>query len=189
VRIYRWSATAVGFVGILVILWPRLTLLDRGLDDVALLGASLALGGAFVSAIASITVRTMTKTESTSAIVLYLALIGSSMSLLSLPFGWVMPGWRDAGLLVAIGLLGGIGQIMMTTAYRHADAATIASFEYVSMIWGLTFGYLFFSDVPTPSVIAGGLIVVAAGIFIIFRERQLGIERKRERSSTPATPR
>ncbi len=180
VRIYRWSATAVGFLGILVILWPRLTMFGgAGLGDMALLGAAAALAGAFFSAFASITVRTMTRTESTSAIVLYLALIGSLLSLLSLPFGWVVPTLRDAPLLVAVGLLGGTGQILMTTAYRHADAATIASFEYVSMLWGLTFGYLFFSEVPSASIMVGGAIVVAAGIFIIFRERALGLERQR----------
>ena len=84
-------------------------------------------------------------------------------------------------LLVAIGLLGGTGQILMTTAYRHAGAATIASFEYVSMIWGLTFGYLVFGEVPTAAIIVGGAIVIAAGIFIIFRERQLGLRTARAR--------
>lgn len=189
VRIYRWSATAIGFIGILVILWPRLTLIEKGMDDAALFGAGAALTAAFFSAFASITVRTMTRTESTGAIVLYLALIGSLFSLLSLPFGWVVPGWPEAPLLVAVGLLGGIGQILMTTAYRHAGAATIASFEYVSMLWGLAFGYLFFNDVPSAGVIAGGAIVVAAGIFIIFRERRLGLERQQERSATQPTPR
>jgi drug/metabolite transporter (DMT)-like permease len=72
-----------------------------------------------------------------------------------------------------------MGQILMTSAYRHAGAATIASFEYVSMIWGLTFGYLMFGEIPTAAVIVGGAIVIAAGIFIIFRERALGLERQR----------
>jgi drug/metabolite transporter (DMT)-like permease len=189
VRVYRWSATAVGFVGILIILWPRLTFFESGgLGGAAMIGATFALVGAFSSAFASIFVRSMTRTESTGAIVVYFSLIGSALALLTLPFGWVMPGPGEAALLLAIGLLGGIGQILMTTAYRHADAATIASFEYVSMLWGLTFGYLVFGEVPSAGVILGGAFVIAAGIFIIFRERQLGLERERERRASRITP-
>ena len=189
VRVYRWSATAFGFVGIVIILWPRLTFFQGGgFGGDAMLGATFALTGAFFSAFASIFVRSMTKTESTGAIVIYFSGIGSLLALLSLPFGWVVPSPANAALLIMIGLLGGTGQILMTTAYRHADAATIASFEYVSMLWGLTFGYLIFGEAPTASVIVGGGFVVAAGIFIIFRERRLGLERERERKAARITP-
>lgn len=187
VRVYRWSAVAVGFVGIVIILWPRLTILRVGsAQDAALLGAILALVSAFASAFAAIFIRSMTRTESTGTIVLYFALSSSALSLLSLPFGWRFPDPHDAMLLVATGLLGGVGQILMTSAYRDAHAATIASFEYVSMLWGIGFGYIFFREVPTTSVISGGAIVVAAGIFIIFRERQLGLQRKRQRKAMPS---
>jgi drug/metabolite transporter (DMT)-like permease len=180
VRIYRWTATGVGFVGILIILWPRLTFFEgAGFERAALIGTGLALLGAISSAFAAIFIRSMTRVESTGAIVIYFAISGTLFSLLSLPFGWTVPDTHDALLLVATGLLGGMGQILMTSAYRHAGAATIASFEYVSMIWGLTFGYLVFGEVPTAAIIVGGAIVIAAGIFIIFRERQLGLERPR----------
>jgi len=186
VRVYRWTATAIGFVGVIIILWPRLTFFEgAGLESAALIGSILALIGALSSAFAAILIRSMTQSESTGSIVLYFAISGTLFSLLSLPFGWVVPDPGDALLLVAVGLLGGTGQILMTTAYRHAGAATIASFEYVSMIWGLTFGYLVFSEVPTTAVIVGGAIVIAAGIFIIFRERRLGLARPR---STPMPP-
>jgi drug/metabolite transporter (DMT)-like permease len=187
VRIYRWSAVAIGFLGIVIILWPRLTLLRGGLaHDAALVGALVALVSAFCSAFAAIFIRSMTHTEPTGTIVLYFALSSSVLSLVSLPFGWSVPGSIDAMLLIATGLLGGIGQILMTSAYRNADAATIASFEYVSMLWGIGFGYIFFREVPAATVLLGGAIVIAAGIFIIFRERQLGLQRKRQRKATPA---
>jgi hypothetical protein len=101
--------------------------------------------------------------------------------------------WEAAGLASGIyfarlTVTGGTGQILMTSAYREADAATIASFEYVSMLWGLAFSYLIFGEVPGLGVIVGGVIVIAAGIFIIFRERQLGLERRRERSAARTTP-
>jgi drug/metabolite transporter (DMT)-like permease len=191
VGLYRWSAVTIGLVGILIILWPRFTVLDSGtVADAALLGGILSLASAFCSAFASVFVRTMTRTESTGAIVLYFSLSASLLSfVVSFPLGWTMPSPADAALLVATGLLGGIGQILMTMAYRDADTATIASFDYVSMIWGLSFGYVFFRDVPTASVFYGGAIVAAAGIFIIFRERQLGLQRKRQRKAAPPSPR
>jgi drug/metabolite transporter (DMT)-like permease len=190
VRVYRWSAVALGFVGIVIILWPRLTVFGGGTaGDAALVGSILVLTSAFCSAFAAIFIRSMTKTESTGTIVLYFALSSSVLSLVvSLPFGWAIPNLEDGGLLIALGLLGGIGQILMTSAYRSADAATIASFDYVSMLWGVAFGYAFFGEIPTNSVMSGGAIVIAAGIFIIFRERQLGLQRKRQRKATPSTP-
>ena len=145
----------------------------------------LALTSAVFSAFAAVHIRSMTRTESTGTIVFYFALIGSLMSLVSIPFGWIMPAPREAALLVLTGLLGGVGQILMTSSYRYADAATVASFEYVSILWGLAFGYLFFSEVPTSSVVSGGAIVIAAGILIIYRERQLGLQRKRQRKAMP----
>ena len=191
IRLFRWTAVCIGFAGILVILWPRFTLLGGGLvRDLALFGAILALIGAFFSAFAAIFVRTMTKTEPTGTIVLYFALSSSALSLvISLPFGWVVPNGTDAVLLVLTGLLGGVGQILMTSAYRNAPAATVASFEYVSMLWGVAFGYLLFNEAPTRNVLVGGAIVVAAGIIIIFRERALGLQRKRQRKATPLPPR
>jgi drug/metabolite transporter (DMT)-like permease len=182
VRLFRWSAVAIGFVGIIVIFWPKLTLLRSGsLTDVALLGSTVALTAAFLSALAAIFVRRMTQEETVGSIVFYFAVCASLLALLTVPFGWVVPDPATAAILVLTGLLGGVGQILMTNAYRYADAATIAPFEYVSMLWGLAFGWLVFSEAPGTSVIFGGAIVIGAGIFIIFRERQLGLERARQR--------
>ena len=184
VRLFRWSAVAVGFVGILIILWPRFTLLKAGsIEDMALFGAILALLSAFFSAFAAIFIRSMTRTEPTGTIVFYFAFIASILSLMTAPFGWLVPTPGEAALLLATGLLGGVGQILMTSSYRYADAATLASFDYVSMIWGLAFGFLIFGEVPTHSVILGGAIVIVAGIFIIYRERALGLQRKRQRKA------
>jgi drug/metabolite transporter (DMT)-like permease len=188
VRVFRWTAVGIGFVGVVIILWPRFTVFvgDGSTDNAAFVGAMIALFGAFCGANAAVLIRSMTRTESTASIVLYFALIASVLSLaVSLPFGWIVPTSGDAALLIAIGLLGGVGQIMMTVAYRYADAATIASFDYVSMIWGVLFGYVLFAEVPSGSVVLGGSIVVAAGIFIIWRERRLGLRRKRQRKAVP----
>jgi drug/metabolite transporter (DMT)-like permease len=189
IRLFRWTAVCIGFAGILVILWPRFSLLSGGSGhDLALLGSMLAVVGTFFAALVGIFVRNMTRTEATGTIVLYFALSSSALSLVSLPFGWAVPDLTDAVLLVLTGLLGGVGQILMTSAYRHAPAATVASFDYVSILWGVALGYVLFGEAPTRNVLVGGAIVVAAGIIIIFRERALGLERKRQREATPLPP-
>ncbi|TIN30319.1 MAG: DMT family transporter [Mesorhizobium sp.] len=186
IRVYRWSAVAVGLVGVLIISWPELTLLssDEALDDQEVLGVVAALVAAAISAVAMLLVRNLVQSERTATIVLWFSVTASVMSLLSLPFGWQALTPLQAALLVAAGFCGGLGQILMTAAYRHAEASVVAPFEYTAMILGLVVGYLVFGDVATLNMLVGGLIVVAAGIFIIWRERQLGLERTRTRKAS-----
>ncbi|MER9327685.1 DMT family transporter [Mesorhizobium sp. M0488] len=185
IRVYRWSAVAVGLVGVLIISWPELTLLSshEALDDQEVLGVVAALVAAAISAVAMLLVRNLVQSERTATIVLWFSVTASAMALLSLPFGWQALTSVQAALLVAAGFCGGLGQILMTSAYRHAEASVVAPFEYTSMILGVVVGYLVFGDVATLNTLAGGLIVVAAGIFIIWRERQLGLERTRTRKA------
>ncbi|TIM22293.1 MAG: DMT family transporter, partial [Mesorhizobium sp.] len=187
IRVYRWSAVAVGLVGVLVISWPELTLLSSGaaLGDQEVLGVIAALVAAAISAVAMLLVRNLVQSEPTATIVLWFSVTASVLALLSLPFGWQALTPVQAGLLVVSGFCGGVAQILMTAAYRHAEASVVAPFEYTSMILGIAVGYLAFGDVPTVHMLIGGLIVVAAGIFIIWRERQLGLERARTRQATP----
>ena len=84
-------------------------------------------------------------------------------------------------MLVLAGVLGGIGQILLTESYRHAETAVIASFEYVSMVLALAVGHLVFGEVATKPMLAGAVLVVGAGLVILYRERQLGIERAKSR--------
>lgn len=187
IRVYRWSAVAVGLVGVVVISWPELTLLSSGaaLGDQEVLGVIAALVAAAISAVAMLLVRNLVQSEPTATIVLWFSVTASVLALLSLPFGWQALTPVQAGLLVVSGFCGGVAQILMTAAYRHAEASVVAPFEYTSMILGIAVGYLAFGDVPTVHMLIGGLIVVAAGIFIIWRERQLGLERARTRQATP----
>jgi drug/metabolite transporter (DMT)-like permease len=187
VRIYRWSAVAVGLVGVIIISWPELTLLTSGsaLDDQEVLGVMAAFAGAGCSAVAAILVRNLVHSEKTATIVLWFSLMASVLALFSLPFGWHMLSVSQNLLLIGAGFCGGIAQIFMTSAYRHAEVSTVAPFEYTSMILAIAVGYVVFGDVPTLYMLVGGLIVVGAGIFIILRERQLGLERGRARKTVP----
>ena len=76
-----------------------------------------------------------------------------------------------------MGTLGGVGQIMMTQSYRYADASVLAAFDYTSILWAMLIGFLVFNDRPTAAVLGGAAIVIAAGIFVVWRESRLGIKR------------
>ncbi|WP_055045166.1 DMT family transporter [Devosia sp. A16] len=187
VRLYRWSAVLVGLVGVIIIIWPRLTVFSGGIADMsgATLGAVSALVAAGFAATAMVLVRKLVETERSATIVLYFSLTSSVFGLATLPFGWVMPTTEQFALLVGAGIFGGIGQILLTESYRHADMSVVAPFEYASLILSVLIGYLIFHDVPTVEMLVGGVIVVGSGLFIIYREHKLGLERKKASEITP----
>jgi drug/metabolite transporter (DMT)-like permease len=143
----------------------------------------VALMGAVFTALAQVFVRKLVLTEDTATIVFWFSVTASVLSLVTLPWGWVLPSPRAMGMLVCAGLLGGVGQVLLTSSYRHADASVIAPFEYASMLLALGVGFLVFGEVPTLPMLAGAAIIILAGVLIIWRERKLGLERKRQREA------
>jgi len=145
------------------------------------------LMGATCAALAQIYIRKLVQTEQTSAIVFYFSLTSTLLSLLTVPFGWVIPGVTETVMLVLAGLLGGLAQIFLTSSFRFADASVIAPFDYASMLFAILIGYFVFSEVPTPQILLGATLIILAGIIIILRERQLGLRRERARAvKTPS---
>ena len=184
VRVFRLSAVLIGLVGVVIVLSPRRTLLEaETTTPLQTIGAMAALLGAVFAALAQVFVRKLVHTEQTAAIVFYFSITAAILSLATLPFGWVMPDARQAALLVSAGVFGGVGQILLTESYRHAETSVIAPFEYASMLLALGAGYWLFAEVPTPAMLGGVAMIVAAGLFIIWREHALGLERGRARSS------
>lgn len=182
VRKVRLTAVGMGMAGVLIILWPRLTAFtDDTLDPRLAFGAVVVLGGSLCAAFAQIFVRRMVETEETAAIVFWFSLTATGLSLLTLPFGWVVPSPRIAGFLIAAGVVGGVGQILLTSSYRYADASVIAPFEYASMLFAVAIGYAIFGEVPTVSMLFGAAVVISAGVLIILRERYLRIRRGKAR--------
>jgi drug/metabolite transporter (DMT)-like permease len=183
VRLFRMTAVAIGLIGVLIVLSPRLSIgVSAGSREA--FGAMVVLFSAVFAALAQVFVRKLVLIESTTAIVFYFSMTATLLSLVTIPFGWVWPTALEAALLVGCGLLGGAGQILLTSSYREADASLVAPFDYASMIFSLGIGFFIFAEVPTLTMLAGAALVVAAGILIIWRERQLGLERARGRSAT-----
>jgi drug/metabolite transporter (DMT)-like permease len=184
VRLFRLSCVALGMIGVLIVLSPRLTVLDGGAGHAEAFGAMLVLGGAVFAALAQVFVRKLVQTEKTPAIVFYFSLTATMLSLITLPFGWVWPTPFELALLIGAGLLGGIGQILLTSSYREADASLVAPFDYASMLFALAIGWFVFSEMPTLTMLMGAAIIITAGILIIWRERKLGKDRAAARKVT-----
>lgn len=178
VRFYRWTAVFIGLIGVFVILWPRLSTPTEGVVGY---GVILALISTALIAVASILIRRMTATEKNASIIFYFSVSASICSLGSIYWGWVVPDWPVFGLLVLSGLVGGLAQIAVTQAFRCAEASMLAPFDYFNMIWVLLLGIYVFDEYPSPAVMVGGGIVVAAGLFIIYRENQLGLTKAKYR--------
>ncbi len=173
VRLFRWTAVAMGLMGVMIVVWPRLTLTGDA-DAMLRFGALMALGSACCAALVKIILRNMVATETTPSIVFWFSVTASLLALGTLPFGWVIPSGQVLALLVLTGALGGVGQLMMTASYRFADASALAPFWYVQLFFASFIGYVFFGEVPTGPMIAGAALVIASGLLILWRESQLG---------------
>ena len=183
VRLFRICAVALGLTGVLIVLAPRLSVDPETAPLTEAFGAMLVLGGAVFAALAQVFVRKLVQTEATPTIVFYFSLTATALSLITLPFGWVWPTQGEAALLITAGLLGGLGQILLTSSYREADASLVAPFDYASMLFALGIGYFVFAEVPSWTMLGGAALIVTAGCLIIWREGRLGLERARQRKA------
>jgi len=184
IRLIRIGAVGLGLVGVMIVLWPRLSLDADMLGTAGSIGAIMVLGASILRAVVQIHIRTLVRTEHTAAIVFYFSLTATVLSLFSLPFGWIIPSSTDLALLIGAGLIGGLAQILVTTSYRFGAASMLAPFDYASLIFAALIGYVIFNELPTLTMVAGAALVVLGGVLIIWRERQLGLERRRARSVT-----
>lgn len=171
-RLVRISAVMVGLLGVTIIIWPRLS---SGSASGEALGVALILASSMLAALAQVFVKSMSGKEKTAAIVFWFQLTAALLALVSLPFGWVLPRGVEWVWLIGAGITGGLGQIFVTASYRYADAGVLAPFSYVSMLWSLLVGYLWFDEVATVPMLIGATLVIGAGVMIVLRERQLGL--------------
>jgi drug/metabolite transporter (DMT)-like permease len=174
---FRWGAVAVGFVGAIIIMLPKLTLLtsDAAISHTELIGTGAALCAAASLAFTLIWLRQLVKTEGSMTITLWLGIYASLLLLLTAPFGWVVPSVDQMGLLVLIGLVGVAVQVLLNESLRAAPASLTAPFEYSSLIFATVIGYFVFDELPKSSTLIGGGILVVAGLTILWRERQTAL--------------
>jgi drug/metabolite transporter (DMT)-like permease len=188
VRIYRWSAVLIGFAGVIIMLIPHFEpshYAAAGAATTAAVGSVFALTSAVCNAGTVIQTRRLTQTETTSSIVFYFSLICAIAGALTLPFAWHSPTTRELAALIALGILGGLAHIFLTESYRYAPTSVVAPFDYSAMLWAVLLGYWFFGELPDKLVYLGASIVTAAGLFVIWRERQLGLKRATDAEGPP----
>jgi drug/metabolite transporter (DMT)-like permease len=170
---HRWSAVALGFVGVLVVMRPD----GSHLPPTGLLLAGLA---AFGVGVTTITIRQIGKTESTQTIVLWFSLL----SLVAI--GTLMPFYgraHDADewlTLFALGSFGGIAQLLLTASLRFAPVPVVVPFDYTQLLLAVLLGWLIFADEPAPTTWIGAAIIIASGLYTLYREHRLGREAARE---------
>ena len=162
VGLARWLALLVGFCGVLIVAEP-----GAGAFQV---GALFALANAVLYGSVTAGVRGMTTTESAQTLTLYqLALLTAFFTLL-LPLGWTSPTPVDAAWIVFNGVSNAVGPYWWTRALHLAPASAVAPFNYLSLIWASILGFAVWGDVPTVSLVIGSAVVVASGLFLLWRE-------------------
>lgn len=165
VRLRRWSAVIVGFIGALVVLRP-------GFAEVGL-GQVLVLFSSLVWACALLVIKTLGRTDSSATIIAYMALLMIPLTLVPAAFVWRWPDATELLWLVAVGLLGGTGQLCMTEALRRADTAVVMPIDFCKLPWVAAIAYLAFGQVPDRYTWLGGGIIFASAVYIAYREHQV----------------
>ena len=163
---WRWSAVAAGFAGVLLIVQP-------GSGDVPLVGASVALAAALLTASVTIVIRRLGATERAATTVFWFAL--SSL----VPMGLLMPWFAGShdmntwGIVAGMALAGGMAQLTLTGALRLAPVALVMPMDYTSLLWAVLLGSWLFGELPSRSTWVGAPMIIASGLVIVWREHRL----------------
>lgn len=160
----RWTAIAIGLVGVLVVLRPT----GEGVLTVAGLAV---LAAAFGYAVSAITVRIIIRTDSTQSLIVWLLVfMAAGAGLLAAP-EWqsIRPG--DAWLIAGVGVAGALGQYAITEAFRRGEASFIAPLEYTALVWGVILDATLWGVLPDAVTWAGAGIIIASGLYLLRRER------------------
>jgi drug/metabolite transporter (DMT)-like permease len=160
----RWSAVIVGFFGVLVCLRPGSGALSWP--------ALIALAGSFTFSLSMIATRSL---RGTTDIVLVTAQTAAAMifGAVLAPIGWVTPPPRDALLLALLGMVAMVAHVCVNRSLKLAPASIVVPYQYTTIVWAVLFGYWVFGDVPDAAMLLGAAIIIAAGLFIVLRERRL----------------
>jgi len=162
----RWTAIGIGLAGVIVMLRPS----GSSLSTLGIVGALLS---AIAYALSAISVRVLTRTDTTVSMVFwFLVLLTVLAGLISAP-SWVTIRQQDWIWITALGVAGSLAQHFITEAFRHAPASVIAPFEYTALLWGVAIDWAFWHVLPGSRVFLGGGVIIASGLYLIWREKQL----------------
>ena len=160
---WRWLAVALGFAGVLLIARP-------GGMVVSPLGAFAGLMSGFMVAVISIQIRDMGRTETPVSVVFYFALFGAIVTAPILPFVYHHHSLATWGLIAALGVVGTMGQLLLTAALRYGAVSSVIVMDYSALIWTTLYGWKLFGQLPPASLWAGAPLIIAAGLVIAWRE-------------------
>jgi len=158
----RWAAVGVGFIGVLAMTRPG--------GETAQWAALMPLGAALSGAIRDILTRRMTTTETSVSMLCVSSVTVTLSGLATLPFGWHAMDPGNVGILAGAALFLGLGQFLFIEAYRLGEAVVVAPFKYANLLWGILFGFLFWSQLPDRWMLAGAILVIGSGLYIFHRE-------------------
>ncbi|MDO9489808.1 MAG: DMT family transporter [Sphingomonadaceae bacterium] len=175
---HRWSAIAVGLIGVLVVVQP-------GSAHIAPLAALVGIAAALGVAGVTVTLRQLGATETATATVFWFGIASTIVAGLAMPWFAQAHDALTWGLLLWVGITGGIAQLFNTASLRLAPVPVLAPFDYMQMLWAVLLGWLVWDMAPTGATWAGAAIIVASGLYIVHRERRL----RREVSAAPSSPR
>jgi len=166
IRWRRWTAIIVGFIGVLLVTRPG----AGGIHPAAL----LSFGSAICYSLYSISTRVLARHDSSETTLLYSNLVGAVVTSTAVPFVWTTP--KDLTvvlLMVGMGAFSGFGHYLLIKGHRLAPAGVLAPFIYTEIVWMIALGYLVFHDVPNRWTLAGAAVVVASGLYLLYRERKV----------------
>ena len=165
VGVHRWSAVALGFIGVLIVVQPQT-------GHLPVVGATTGLTSALLTAFVTILLRQLGRTEPALTTVFWF------FTMYAIPLAVVMPWFAQSHppvvwiLLAAMGIVGGLGQVALTLSLQYAPVSTVAPVDYASLIWSTLFGIWLFAEMPTAWTWIGAPIIVASGLYIVWRERK-----------------
>ena len=162
VGIYRWLAVIVGFVGILIITEPGIT----SLNIYYIFPIIFCVGLSYVA----ITIRKLSTSEPVWLISLFFSISITLLSLLSIPYGWVMPTIKDFLILAMIGIFGGVANLWLSQSYKYSEVSLVTPLKYLALVFAIIFGYLIWDEVPTIKSLFGAALVIFSTLIIFRRE-------------------
>ena len=160
----RWTATLLGFAGVIVISKPS-GLMSFG-------GATAALISAFLEAMVMLYACKLGKKDSAFTTVFYYTLVTCIIGGIIAPFVWVTPTFDQVSLITLLGIAGTLGHICIARSYQLAPAPVVAPMFYTLLIWGIIFGYVFWGEIPTQTVLLGAGLIISCSLFIVYREHK-----------------